>query len=589
MLTPGEFVVNRAATQKNLPLLKAINNGVGGYSDGGVVYLQAGGRPGMGQIPQRGPRDKDEVAAYKRGGLRDRLRYGSKERFAAQAQAADKNRAGKLWIFTVPTTGLLTDSDGKPLNNGLQYLLKDANGRPSNSLSTESLAAMDINKIFSLRANSAANAKKSIQEIDNGRNNRVEASLAIDAVSAISKARQQNARKSFDQRILDELSYQIQVFGTDIFGIFNRGFFNIDDNVINKYNKDFSDIIDNINFNDPASVLAGMAALGPKVKRVKDRRDYLNEIITNNKQALAVLKKANLDFTDSANMRDAFQGKLPTEIHDAQITMGSTEKGFADKILTNLLQRPKLQAALRNPVVAQSVQRFLVPTVGFGVPISTFEAAPQPTNIPQRLARGGIVYANNGQLINFQPRGTDTVPAMLTPGEFVVNKSAAQQNLPLLQSLNNGYYSNGGSVAYLANGTPGTDELYKSLSQLSSMLSINTKLIGDTLTKLSQTLNSSVEKININDRQAQGSNGVSNRVNPAATIDALGNKLDRFIEQLQNIIPPVIRVEGQHQVNVVINGGSILQQLLSGPIGNIVQSAIENAFAAKNRQNECAY
>jgi uncharacterized protein YukE len=53
------------------------------------------------------------------------------------------------------------------------------------------------------------------------------------------------------------------------------------------------------------------------------------------------------------------------------------------------------------------------------------------------LAAGGIVplYAAGG---TFVPRGTDTVPAMLTPGEFVVNRQATANNLGLLNTLNNG-------------------------------------------------------------------------------------------------------------------------------------------------------
>ena len=66
-------------------------------------------------------------------------------------------------------------------------------------------------------------------------------------------------------------------------------------------------------------------------------------------------------------------------------------------------------------------------------------------NNQQNLARGGVVYAQAGQQI-FQPKGTDTVPAMLTPGEFVVNRKATQANLPLLKSINSGYYANGGLV-----------------------------------------------------------------------------------------------------------------------------------------------
>ena len=51
------------------------------------------------------------------------------------------------------------------------------------------------------------------------------------------------------------------------------------------------------------------------------------------------------------------------------------------------------------------------------------------------MYRGGVVYANRGIFI---PRGTDTVPAMLTPGEFVVRREAVQRgnNLQILQAMN---------------------------------------------------------------------------------------------------------------------------------------------------------
>ena len=38
--------------------------------------------------------------------------------------------------------------------------------------------------------------------------------------------------------------------------------------------------------------------------------------------------------------------------------------------------------------------------------------------VPGNYAQGGVVYASKG----FRPRGTDTVPAMLTPGEMVINR-----------------------------------------------------------------------------------------------------------------------------------------------------------------------
>ena len=66
------------------------------------------------------------------------------------------------------------------------------------------------------------------------------------------------------------------------------------------------------------------------------------------------------------------------------------------------------------------------------------------------LARGGMVYASRGM---FVPRGTDTVPAMLTPGEFVVNRASVNRgnNLQILRAMNNGSQSaapaTGGAVA----------------------------------------------------------------------------------------------------------------------------------------------
>ena len=69
-------------------------------------------------------------------------------------------------------------------------------------------------------------------------------------------------------------------------------------------------------------------------------------------------------------------------------------------------------------------------------------------------ARGGFVpvrgFAKGGNV--FKPRGTDTVPAMLTPGEFVIRKSAVDKiGVGALSALNNGnistvYRQDGGPV-----------------------------------------------------------------------------------------------------------------------------------------------
>jgi TP901 family phage tail tape measure protein len=57
------------------------------------------------------------------------------------------------------------------------------------------------------------------------------------------------------------------------------------------------------------------------------------------------------------------------------------------------------------------------------------------------FARGGSV---------FEPRGTDVVPAMLSPGEFVVNARSARDHAPLLELINGGgatqYRADGGAI-----------------------------------------------------------------------------------------------------------------------------------------------
>jgi TP901 family phage tail tape measure protein len=62
-------------------------------------------------------------------------------------------------------------------------------------------------------------------------------------------------------------------------------------------------------------------------------------------------------------------------------------------------------------------------------------------------------FAGGGSI--FKSRGSDTVPAMLTPGEFVVNAESAQANKALLHHINNAkgssYLAKGG-VVYLAAG-----------------------------------------------------------------------------------------------------------------------------------------
>jgi len=80
------------------------------------------------------------------------------------------------------------------------------------------------------------------------------------------------------------------------------------------------------------------------------------------------------------------------------------------------------------------------------------------TTRPRKMNMGGYVYTmNDGSIVPGPNINADVVPAMLTPGEFVVNKEAAQANLPLLAAINGGMgsrgpgYITGGQIQSLLN------------------------------------------------------------------------------------------------------------------------------------------
>lgn len=133
-------------------------------------------------------------------------------------------------------------------------------------------------------------------------------------------------------------------------------------------------------------------------------------------QATGYMNLAEIDAANSAQ-----QLAISTEAVNAaflqQVTASDgaqsavMELAYAYEILTNQM----LEAAVANELA-------------FGV---------GATAMGQAGTRGPRVRRNRGGTIPGSGN-TDTVPAMLTPGEFVVNKQATRDNLPLLKAINKG-------------------------------------------------------------------------------------------------------------------------------------------------------
>ena len=63
-------------------------------------------------------------------------------------------------------------------------------------------------------------------------------------------------------------------------------------------------------------------------------------------------------------------------------------------------------------------------------PAPTSNSAPAPIQVSARRNQGGFVYGDGGSI-------TDSIPAMLSNGEFVMNSKSASMFSPMLTAMNN--------------------------------------------------------------------------------------------------------------------------------------------------------
>jgi hypothetical protein len=134
-----------------------------------------------------------------------------------------------------------------------------------------------------------------------------------------------------------------------------------------------------------------------------------------------------------------------TDMRSAQIMAGTTGEEEASKSrlreLGGLLgETGQIGVQMAEMQVNTSVVNLTAAQVKFDKTIERGnEKAKEAQAIENQraMSRGGIVYASRGM---FVPRGSDTVPAMLTPGEFVVSRAAVERgnNLQMLSAMNSG-------------------------------------------------------------------------------------------------------------------------------------------------------
>ena len=141
-----------------------------------------------------------------------------------------------------------------------------------------------------------------------------------------------------------------------------------------------------------------------------------------------------------------------TDFSSAQMAAGTTPEAEARKKSI----RDKAGVLAEVGETGAAMEGMKVGTAEMRIDFATLEITNLQTQGADVLEkqRGGLIYANNGM---FVPKGTDTVPAMLTPGEFVVRRQSVQRgnNLQILRAMNGGdgaRFQSGGQVGYYNKG-----------------------------------------------------------------------------------------------------------------------------------------
>ncbi len=158
--------------------------------------------------------------------------------------------------------------------------------------------------------------------------------------------------------------------------------------------------------------------------------------------------------------------------------------------------------------------------------------------IPVGLAMGGSVAS-------YYAQGTDSVPAMLTPGEFVMNRGAVNRvGVEALQMANGGLVGGRQSSANNASG-------------LSVEVVAAVQKFGDALSSFS---------------------GLSGRL--ADSLDAFGGPADKLARALEGF-PHVLTVSGQQRVEVIFNGAEVLSRItpeLKGMMEDALKEKLNEVF-----------
>jgi hypothetical protein len=225
--------------------------------------------------------------------------------------------------------------------------------------------------------------------------------------------------------------------------------------------------------------------------------DISTEAGRNNQAALDTLVTSGKDYANSLYEQNGNTKELQTnmlnlrqKVEDAAVQMGlgtTAAKDLADqlvgstydiKINVKNITKAEVEAATRE--VKRVVSSYnLTPTDQAALSRILLASGIDPV----KMRDGGYINAFGAGVPRFAPGGpvfgagtgtSDSIPAMLSNGEFVVNARATAKNRSLLEQINSGQTStsNGANVNIVVNSAPGMD-VNELTAEISRRLSFN--------------------------------------------------------------------------------------------------------------------
>ena len=249
-----------------------------------------------------------------------------------------------------------------------------------------------------------------------------------------------------------------------------------------------------------------------------------------------------------ANARREFLNKNPNiskiqknnDLADIQKEIIGNNRDFQSGGKYDLFQRDNEQSlSIAQDLITQEAEKILYEKYKL---IARNAANPNASSRTNQAFSKLLYKADGGSI--FKPQGTDSVPAMLTPGEFVMRKAAVDKiGVTKLSQMNNSasYFANGGMV----NGS-------SSLDQSTSFNQVAASFNG-----FIASFNVSVETFN-------------------NSIQIFGDKVNDFANAV-SVMPSTLTVNGEVGASVVTNTAGIVTQI-SNVVQNMIASEIKKAL-----------